>query len=88
MKKRCKLLCLLLCATLLPLGISCAEDPLVSSPDTAIVFTDSAGYNVSLNRTGFRMDSARLSIAERSCPYCHRQLTALDIRNRRCGNEK
>lgn len=44
--------------------------------------------NVSLNRTGFRMDSARLSIAERSCPYCHRQLTALDIRNRRCGNEQ
>lgn len=55
MKKRCKLLCLLLCATLLPLGIACAEDPLVSSPDTAIVFTDSAGYNVSLNRTPTRV---------------------------------
>lgn len=45
----CKLLCLLLCAALLPLGVACAEDTLVSSPDTALVFTDSAGYNVSLD---------------------------------------
>lgn len=42
--------------------------------------------NAALSRTGFRMDSARLSVTERACPYCRRQLSALDIRNRRCGN--
>lgn len=44
--------------------------------------------NAALSRTGFRMDSARLSLTERTCPYCRRQLSALELRSRRCGNDK
>lgn len=55
MKKHCKLLCLLLLCALLPFGSACAEDPLVHSPDTALIFTDSAGYTVSLDSAPTRV---------------------------------
>lgn len=42
--------------------------------------------NQALARTGFVMDSIRLSLAERTCPYCRRQLSAMELRARRCGN--
>lgn len=34
---------------------------------------------------GLTLDNVRLTLTERSCPYCARQLTLMDVRQRRCS---
>ncbi|MBQ7848669.1 MAG: hypothetical protein IJ343_02965 [Clostridia bacterium] len=34
---------------------------------------------------GLTLDNVRLTLTERSCPYCSRQLSLMDIRHRRCS---
>lgn len=61
MKKRCDLLVLLLACILL---FGCAKDPLVSSPDTSYVLTDSTGHTVSLDAAPSRVAVLLSSLAD------------------------
>lgn len=42
--------------------------------------------NEAIRPAGMLLERFRASLTERACPYCHRQLSMMEIRARRCGN--
>lgn len=43
--------------------------------------------NRAMAASGFLLERAQLSLLDRACPYCHRQLSLTEIRSRRCGSD-
>lgn len=42
--------------------------------------------NRALATTGLLLERAQVSLMDRACPYCHRPLSLMEIRSRRCGS--
>lgn len=43
--------------------------------------------NQKIRATGMMLERFRPTPTERTCPYCHRALTLMELRSRRCGDE-